>query len=326
MRSSTADPPAPLAPEIIAAAAHWAATLQSGTAGPDDEQACLRWRQAHPDHELAWARMQGIGRGLREDAGPLSPKVLRSSLGRTRRPRRGLLLLGALCVGAAPIGWRMAEENGLWPLRSDLHTGGGEQRVWALEDGTRIVLAPHTSVDRHFDEARRTLSLRRGLIEVSTAADPRQRELSVVTQAGHVLPRGTRFTVQADTRTRSVEVAVSVGAVELQPQAGEPARLMAGEVARFDPDGVGAIQPIDPGAFAWVDGLLIADRMRLSDVLAGLARYRRGYLDCDPTVADLRVTGSFPLASTDQALALLAETLPIRADTRLGFWTTVRAR
>ena len=43
--------------------------------------------------------------------------------------------------------------------------------------------------------------------------------------------------------------------------------------------------------------------MPLAQVAAELARYRRGWLTCDPAVAGIRVSGVLPLADTDQALA-----------------------
>ena len=39
----------------------------------------------------------------------------------------------------------------------------------------------------------------------------------------------------------------------------------------------------------------MADRMPLAEVLAELARYRRGLLRCDPQLARLAVSGAYPL-------------------------------
>jgi len=57
-----------------------------------------------------------------------------------------------------------------------------------------------------------------------------------------------------------------------------------------------------------------------------LARYRRGVLRCDPAVADLRVSGAFPLADIDGSLRLLEKTLPVRISHVTPFWTTVAPR
>jgi transmembrane sensor len=57
-----------------------------------------------------------------------------------------------------------------------------------------------------------------------------------------------------------------------------------------------------------------------------LARYRRGYLACDPDVADLRVMGAFPLTDTDKSLAMLARVFPVRIHRRFSWWVTVEKR
>ena len=72
--------------------------------------------------------------------------------------------------------------------------------------------------------------------------------------------------------------------------------------------------------------MLVVERMRLADFLAELDRYRPGYLRCDPQVADLRVSGAFPLRAPDDVLALLAETLPVRLRSMSRYWVTVLPR
>ena len=66
--------------------------------------------------------------------------------------------------------------------------------------------------------------------------------------------------------------------------------------------------------------------MPLDEFIAELGGYRRGHLGVDPSVARLRVMGSFPLADTDQALAQLEEALPVRVQRRFDWWLTVVPR
>ena len=70
--------------------------------------------------------------------------------------------------------------------------------------------------------------------------------------------------------------------------------------------------------------MLLADGMPLGVLAAELARYRKGVLRCDPAVANLRVSGTFPLADTDRSLAMLAATYPVVVASRLGgYWVTL---
>jgi transmembrane sensor len=70
--------------------------------------------------------------------------------------------------------------------------------------------------------------------------------------------------------------------------------------------------------------MLMADRMRLADLAAELERYRGGLVRCAPAVAEVRVSGTFPLRDTNLALNMLASTYPIAVRKRLnGYWVTL---
>ena len=72
--------------------------------------------------------------------------------------------------------------------------------------------------------------------------------------------------------------------------------------------------------------MLLADAMRLHDFALELGRYRPGIVRCDPRVADVRVSGAFPITDTDAALVMLVSTYPLTARTRLGgYWVTLDA-
>ena len=66
--------------------------------------------------------------------------------------------------------------------------------------------------------------------------------------------------------------------------------------------------------------------MPLGQFLDELARHRPGVLRCDPTVAELPLTGVFPLADTDRVLAALQQSLPVDVQRVTRYWVTVRPR
>ncbi len=100
--------------------------------------------------------------------------------------------------------------------------------------------------------------------------------------------------------------------------------IHAGERARFTRAGVSAVEAVGENDAAWVDGLIVASSMRLADFLAELDRYRPGHVRCDPAVADLRLSGTFPLADTDRVLETLDSTLPVELAFITRYWVTVR--
>jgi transmembrane sensor len=69
--------------------------------------------------------------------------------------------------------------------------------------------------------------------------------------------------------------------------------------------------------------MLVVDNARLGDLVHELGRYRRGHLGVAPEVADLRITGSFPLHDTDKALSALLPTLPVQIERHTPYWVTV---
>jgi transmembrane sensor len=72
--------------------------------------------------------------------------------------------------------------------------------------------------------------------------------------------------------------------------------------------------------------MLVVDNTRLEDLVHELGRYRRGYLGVAPEIADLRITGSFPLHDTDLALSALLPTLPVQIEQHTPWWVTVAAK
>ena len=91
-------------------------------------------------------------------------------------------------------------------------------------------------------------------------------------------------------------------------------------------NGLGPIVALNLGADAWTRGMLVVDNARLEDLVHELGRYRRGHLGVAPEIADLRITGSFPLHDTDLALSALLPTLPVQIEQHTPWWVTVERR
>ncbi|MNE70806.1 fec operon regulator FecR [compost metagenome] len=70
---------------------------------------------------------------------------------------------------------------------------------------------------------------------------------------------------------------------------------------------------------AWQEGRLEVLDEPLHRVIDALRPYQRGYIRVAPAVRNLRVQGVFPLDQPQQAVAALAESLPIKVE-RYGQW------
>ncbi|BFO53393.1 MULTISPECIES: FecR domain-containing protein [Comamonadaceae] len=324
-------------PAVARQAVHWLLELQPEDDAPGaarhTRQRWQAWLDADPLHARAWQRIAEVDAQLRG----VPPSVALQTLAAPGLRRRHAVHLAVLLT-AGTGGLLAARQTGLgdqvWQrLAADLATGTGERHEARLPDGTCVWLNTASAVDVRYATTERLIVLRAGEILVQSAPDNAPdaatgtvRPLRVRTAEGLVHAVGTRFTVRQ--HGGHTAVGVMQGAVELMPaRLGRPAlRLAAGEQGRFSREAASAAEPLQDGASAWAEGMLVADGMPLGDFIAELSRYRPGVLRCAPETSGLRVSGSYPLADTDRVLAALTLSLPVQIRSRTPWWVTVELR
>lgn len=304
--------------QAISAAARWYARLHSGIATEADRTAWDDWLRADPAHQQAWQHMAAVGEQMASVPGTLAAPALRG----VERSRRQVLRSVVLLASAGSLGWLGWRSEPSQNLLADFRTGVGERREFRLADGSSLLLNTDTSVNLRFDGRQRTLELLRGEILVSTAADPARRPFKVLTRHGQVLALGTRFIVRS--QDRAGEVAVLEKAVEVSSAGGgSTVRLEAGQSLDFNARSVGAIRRNDASVGAWQQGSIIALNRPLAELLADISRYRHGVLRCDPRIAQLKISGAFPINNTDLALAALQSGFSLRITRYSRYWVNV---
>jgi transmembrane sensor len=316
----------PVSLQILDEAISWQLRLGSGESRPDDEAAFARWHAAHSEHARAWSQLGMLDRSLAGAAPKAARGALLRSPGETRRKVRrlagtglSLLLVGALALGVG---------NRYTPVRyafSDLVTATGEQRELRLPDNTRLVLNSRTAVDVRFDAEQRRIVLLSGEILVETAHGD-SRPFIVETVEGRLRALGTRFLVERDDGDSTL-LSVLQSAVAARPERLPDERVInQGQQVRVHADGFDTLKTNSATADAWTHGMLVVDNVRLADLIDQLARYSPGHLAVDPELADLRITGSFPLKNIDLALSSLEPTLPVRIEKHSQWWSRVVPR
>jgi len=313
-------------PEVAARAVEWLLLLQEKDTSPATRQAWERWRAAHPDHARAWARIEAVNAQLRQFASPGAAAVARAALLPPRSAgRRQAVKTLALLLFAGGIAWT-AEERAPWrEWLADERTAVGERRSLMLADGTVVSLNTDSAIDVRFTAAERRVRLVGGEIMIVTGKDgAAPRPFVVETEQGELRPLGTRFTARR--LPDASQVGVFEGAVDVHPRDGHglARTLRAGEQARFTRTAIGDIGAASETDAAWVDDMLVATRMRLDGFLAEVSRHRPGRLRCDPAIAALQVSGTFPLADTDRILDALRTTLPVQIHFLTRYWVTVQ--
>jgi transmembrane sensor len=304
--------------QAISAAARWYALLPSGVTTDADIAAWSTWLGADPAHAQAWQRMTAVGEQMASVPGALAAPALRGA----EQSRRQVLRSVALLISASSLAWMGWRSDASQDLLADFRTTVGERRTFRLADGSTLLLNTDTTVNLRFDGHQRVLELLRGEIQVTTAVDPLQRPFKVMTRHGQVLALGTRFIVRA--QDAGSEVAVIEKAVEVRPSGGASAvRLEAGQAVDFDAHSVGTLRRTDASTGAWQHASIIALNQPLVELLAELSRYRRGVLRCDPRIAQLKVSGAFPIENTDLALAALESGFSLRITRYSRYWVNV---
>ena len=324
MRSEAGAAEVPAIPgEIVKEAIRWHVRLHGGSDAAL-EQAVGRWRAADPRHDLAWRRLQHIDEGLSADLAatadpPRAVAVLERAGMMHRRQVLKLLALSGALAPPAVLAYRVAP----WPQwMADLATASGELRALHLADGNLLQLDTATAVDLHFDATARQIALVRGGLRLSAEARAGLPPLAVRTRHARLTLEAARLVLRQEGTASRLDVEAGTVMVGGRGQ-GAAIAVHAGQGVLIGDAGM-APAPwtgLEPGA--WAEGVIVARDARLADVVAEVARYRRGHLGCTPAVGDLRLSGVFQLADTDRLLAILARTLPVGIRYRSRWWVTV---
>ena len=285
-------------------------------ATPDAAAAAARelaaWRQRDPAHESAcqaaldaWQRTDA--RMLRDEfALPASPSEHKRQ---TRRRLTALLGFGGLALLSGHL-WQAPS----FTLRAS--TGQARIETHELPDGSRLDLAPRSEVTIAYHRARRLAELLAGEVRFDVAPDP-QRPFEVASRQGRVRVLGTAFSVRVLDDGLRVAVAHGRVAVWRAGQASDAppdAELGAGDAVFVPTSGElrhSRVAPDDIGA--WRQGWLVFDGTPIDQAVARWNDYLATPLTMEhrPALANMRLTGSFPLDNPLAFLEALPRTHPV---------------
>lgn len=313
----------PVSARVLDAAIAWQLSLDSGDGSVVEQEEFAKWLASNDEHARAWRQLGMLDQRFSAAAGPARAALLQSREGIRQRVRKlgsGLASIALVCGLALFAGERYVPIH-YW--LADQRTATGEQRTLKLTDGTLINLNTHSAIDVRFDEKRRLIVLQEGEILVETGHND-ARPFYVQTRDGSLRALGTRFIVKREDDATRLSVLQS--AVAAQPGALHTEQIFKqGQQVLMRSHGLGPALAVTHAADAWTRGMLVVDNARLGDVVEELSRYRSGYLGVDKSVADLRITGSFPLHDITLALNALLPTLPVQIEQHTPWWTKVIA-
>lgn len=311
---------------IEADAARWLARQDAGRWTADDQQALDGWLEKSTAHRVAWLRLNAAWQraGAVGDLPSSKPAPAHSGAAWTpaRAGRRAWITAGAAAAFVTTAAWLLLRAPAGLETYS---TAVGARESVSLADGSHITLNTHTRARSLINGRERRVWIDEGEVFFQVRHDP-ARPFVVVAGSARITVLGTQFRVRHE-RGRT-EVTVLEGRVQFDSPAD-----VKGEAAPRR----GARSPVAPPLplqltrnegvvtegnslllaaktpeqvrheLSWRQGRLEFEQRTLGEIAAEFNRYNRRQLAVDPTVADIRLGGSFDADNVDGFVRLVRD-------------------
>jgi transmembrane sensor len=300
----------------------WAGNAPDGASLADLVQAILRDDASGADPDLV---LQALHARLRSSSASAATPTTRIPMppvhgagfrrpgetGAWRRWAGGAVAAAALAVAAVSVVWRERGDSRAVREAAPVHTYAtsiGQRATITLSDGTRVTLAPATTlrVPSDFGEESRVVMLDgQGYFDVAHVTGA-----PFVVRVGRATARvlGTAFDVRHYADDASVQVVVTSGKVEMAPRAGRPTVLLtAGTMGRTTSDSTATATAVSDADYTgWRDGRLIFRDAPVAEVLKTVGRwYGIDARLADSSLGQGALTATFDFKSMTNAVAAL---------------------
>jgi transmembrane sensor len=297
---------------IAARARAYVVRLADPDVSAQTQAAFDEWLAADARHERAYLR------ALRtyEAAGALKA-VFAQEIRRDRRITlsRGLWIAGGLTIAAA-CALFFVWSNPIAPATpTRFATAPAQSATIGLEDGSRVSLGPETALQVAFTRKRRAVQLGGGEAFFSVAKDA-SRPFIIDVAGASVEVLGTTFEVKVV--CGAVRVGVATGVVRLRRRSGSRAiEIPAGRAVELGVDGAFSELVAARDIGAWRSGILSYDNASVCEIISDANRAGGDVIRlADPSLAELRITASYPVEQRGAMLASLESALPITIERR----------
>ena len=287
----------------------------SGEASPEESAAMRRWLEEHPSDAQVIAALDAATKHVKVGAVDVERALRRVKTRARVRTLSPYVAFAAAAVVLLVAGITISRRNstvGDYPASRQYATGVGQRDSIVLEDGTRVLLGPASSI--FVGPAGRVVQLHGEAY--FTIAHHASRPFTVVTGNAIIRDIGTRFAVHSDS-AQAVRVVVSEGSVQVVASRRDSVTLRAGDVALVQPSGGveanrGAATDDD---LAWTRGRLIFREASMAELAADLRRWYGVELRVTDTALLRRhFTGAFEGESTARLLDVIGLALNARIE------------
>jgi transmembrane sensor len=295
-----------------AEAAQWFARLKSLPVSHGTLKDFFAWRreggnaEAFEEAERFWSEAEKVGE---------RPSILRAveEAGRRRARRRFFPATHPLALATVAFVVILGAAWGAYqffPGGQRFDTAAGEQRVIALEDGSRLNLNTETAISVRYSPSARHLVLKSGEAVFSVAKD-KARPFIVAADGVVVTATGTKFDVTL--RDKRTVVTLIEGRVSVRAPNGSLIWLSPGEQWRWPPGGRQVQTVKTENVTAWTQGRVVFDNTALANAIAEINRYGGKPVILDaPRFGAQRLSGSFQTGDAESFAAAVTAFLPLR--------------
>lgn len=289
------------------------------------------WLQSSDKNRTAWRQIEKTAKrfqDLRENKAQSAMAAGLLSAQQNSISRRELIiksvLLGLVTTGVIGAGRQHPELiDKTMAFAADERTSIGAIREILLPDKTKLWLNTNSAVNIEYTDQRRLLKLVSGEIYIDTAKDI-HRQFFAKTRHGLLQALGTEFNVRQFSNYS--ELSVFEGAVEIQLKNSNIKRVDAGGSVTFDENRFLATSQVSSTQSSWIQGLLVAENMPLSQLIEELRRHHHEHIFLASELENLRVMGTYPLTHLDKSLQLLGNALPIETERRFRWFINITAK
>ncbi|WP_336980749.1 FecR family protein [Altererythrobacter fulvus] len=279
-----------------------------------DWDAFTQWLEADPRHRTAFDQVALADALLEDHADLLAPAeaVANDDWAGEDAPPAPVRRFSAMRWAGGALAASLVAALAVWQFGGGgaaTYATGMDSRLIALEDGSRIELAPHSTIRIEGREEER-IALEGGAW-FDIRHDP-SRSLAITAGELEISDIGTQFDVQS--AAGQVRVQVAEGEVRVSSEAlGQPLRLAAGHGVTFDPaGGTAQVAAIPAGkAGEWRQGRLSFDAAPLPLVAADLSRYAGVKVSVADSVRTRRFTGTLVIHDGEAALRDLSQLMDL---------------
>lgn len=219
---------------------------------------------------------------------------------------------GKVAVNSQKVEEEKGEDAAVEPEEYDqLLVPAGKRATIELSDGTLLTVNSQSKViyPRRFHGSTRKIYAQ-GEVFLDVAHD-KEHPFIVEANGFNLRVLGTKFNI-SNYEGEATNIVLVEGSVEVTDNHKKKARMSPSDLLNIADGTIAYQKQVDVAEYiSWVDGMMILNGSRLSDIAQKLSKYYGITIECDPQVAAGRVYGKLDLKDDiDEILRCLQQTLP----------------